>query len=294
LSSRSPAESAGVLASFRSGLAEAGFVEGRNVSIVFRWAEGRYEELRPLAAELVRLPVSVLLAAGGSPAALAAAGATSTIPVVFSGSPDPVGLRLVASLSRPGGNVTGMSTLTIELNAKSVELLKELVPKARSFAYFVNPANETSDKEGARAFQAALALGIELHVLKASTREDVDQGFQSLKNLAVDGVVVSPDPFFDSQRDRLVALAARHAVPAAYGWREYAVAGGLMSYGANIAESYRQAGLYVGRILKGEKPADLPVMQPATFALVINLRTADALGLQVPARLIERADEVIE
>jgi putative ABC transport system substrate-binding protein len=295
LSSRSPGESSPVLAAFRKGLAETGFAEGQNVAIAFRWAEGRYAELPALAAELVGLNVAVVLAAGSTPSARAAKAASSTIPVVFSGVPDPVGLGLVASLNRPGGNVTGMSTLTSELGAKSVEVLKEMLPKAALFAYLVNPSSPSAeDPETNGARMAARALGVELEIVKASTDRELDEVFPAIKALRPDGLIVSPDPFFDSRRDRLVALSAQHAMPAKYGWREYVLDGGLMSYGTDLPDNYRRAGVYVGRILKGEKPADLPVMQPDKFELVINLKTARALGLEVPPRLVERADEVIE
>jgi putative tryptophan/tyrosine transport system substrate-binding protein len=294
MSSRSPGESASVVTAFRQGLAEAGFVEGRNVVIAFRWAEGRYAELPQLAAELVGLKVAVLFAAGGTPAARAAKEATSAIPVVFSAAPDPVGFGLVASLHRPGANITGMATLTSELGAKSVEVLKDLLPKASVIAYLLNPSNPSSEAEVEGGRTAARALGVELRVLPARTERELDESFSALKDQRVDALVVSPDPFFDSRRDRLVTLAAQLAIPAKYGWREYVVAGGLMSYGTNLPDSYRRAGVYVGRILKGEKPAELPVMQPDKFELVLNAKTAKALGVQIPPHLFERADEVIE
>jgi putative ABC transport system substrate-binding protein len=294
VSSRSPEESATVVAAFRQGLAEAGFIEGQNVAVVFRWANGDYAQLPHLAAELVGLRVAVLFAAGGTPSARAAKAATKTIPVVFSAAPDPVGSGLVASLNRPGGNVTGMSTLTTELGAKSLEVLKDMLPKAAAFAYLVNPANPSVEAELGHATMAARALGIDLHTLKATTESDLDSGFEAAAKLRVAGLVVSADPFFDSRRDRLVALSLRHALPACFPWREYVVAGGLMSYGTSLTDSYRRAGLYVGRILKGEGPAELPVMQPETFVLVINLKTAKALGIEVPPSLLARADEVIE
>jgi putative tryptophan/tyrosine transport system substrate-binding protein len=294
LSSRSPGESAGVVAAFRRGLSETGFVEGQNFVIAFRWAEGRYDRLPALAVDLADMRVTVLFAAGGPPSALAAKAATSTIPIVFSAANDPVRLGLVASLNRPSGNVTGMSTFTSALAAKRVELLKELVPAAVVMAYVLNPSNPSTDLESKEALPAASALGIELHVLNASTEQELNAAFAKLPSLRAGGVVVAPEPFFDSQRDRLVALSAQHAVPAIYGFRDYVVAGGLMSYGTSITDSYRQAGNYVGRILKGEKPSDLPVMQPTKFELVLNLKTAKALGLTVPDKLLVAADEVIE
>jgi ABC-type uncharacterized transport system substrate-binding protein len=294
LSSRSPGESAGVVAAFREGLREIGFVEGQNLTIAFRWAEGRYDRLPALAAELTGLRVALLFAAGGPPSALAAKAATSTIPIVFSAASDPVRLGLVASLNRPGGNITGMSTLTISLGAKGVELLKELIPKAAVIAYLVNPSNPSGELEIKEAQAAAKALGIQLRVLKASTEAELDAAFAALIKLRADGLVIAGEPFFDSQRERIVGLAARHAVPASYAWRENVLAGGLMSYGNRLTESYRLAGIYAGRILKGEKPADLPVMQPTKFELVLNLKTAKALGLTIPQSLLVRADEVIQ
>jgi putative tryptophan/tyrosine transport system substrate-binding protein len=294
LSSRSPGESSGVVTAFQQGLREAGFVEGQNLAIAFRWAEGRYDRLASLAAELVGLRVAVLFAAGGAPSALAAKAATSTIPIVFSAANTPVELGLVASLNRPGGNITGMATFTSELGAKNIELLKELVPAAAVVAYLVNPSNPGAEMYAKKTVTAASALGIEVRVLNASTEHDLDEAFAFVAKAGVGGLVVPAEPFFDSQRDRIVALAARHAVAAIYGFREYVVAGGLMSYGASLPDSYRRGGTYVGRILKGEKSADLPVMQPTKFDLVINLKTAKALGLTVPDRLLAIADEVIE
>jgi putative ABC transport system substrate-binding protein len=294
LSSRSPGESAGVVAAFRQGLREVGFVEGENLAIAFRWAEGRYDRLPALAAELVGLRVALLFAAGGPPSALAAKAATSIIPVVFSAASDPVEIGLVPSLNQPGGNVTGMGVFNATLGAKRIELTKELKPIADGIAYLLNPSNPSSEIESKGALAAARALGIELHVLNASTEYELDAAFVAVAKLRAGVFVVSGEPFFDSQRDRLVALSARHAVAAVYAWREYVLAGGLMSYGTDLPDSYRQAGIYAGRILKGEKPANLPVMQPTKFHLALNLKTAKALGLDVPPTLIARADEVIE
>jgi putative tryptophan/tyrosine transport system substrate-binding protein len=294
LSSRSPGESADSVAAFREGLREAGFVEGQNLLIAFRWAEGRYDRLPALASDLVDLRVALLFAAGGSPSALAAKAATSKIPIVFSASNDPVSLGLISSLSRPGGNITGMSAFNWELGPKRLELLKELVPRATIIAYLVNPMNPIAETELKAALAAASALGIQLHVLNASTEQDLDAAFAAVGTRRADGLVVAGEPFFDSQRDRLVALSSRHAVAACYAWREYVVAGGLMSYGTSLIESYREAGIYAGRILKGEMPAALPVMQPTKFRLVLNHKTAKALGLTVPPALLARADEVIE
>jgi putative tryptophan/tyrosine transport system substrate-binding protein len=294
LSSRSPGESANVLAAFREGLRETGFVEGQNVAIAFRWAEGRYDRLPALAAELVGLRVTALFAAGGPPAALAAKAATSTIPIVFSAVAEPVHLGLVASLNRPGGNVTGMSNFATELWAKNVQLLKELVPTAAMIAYLVNPSTPNSEIYLKGAAAGSSVIGIDVRVLKASTEPELDEAFVSLVKLGAGGLVVPNEPFFDSKRDRIVALCARYAVPTIFTIREYALAGGLMSYGPSLSDSYRKAATYLGRILKGEKPADLPVQQPTKFEMVINLKTAKALGLTVPATVLARADEVIE
>jgi ABC-type uncharacterized transport system substrate-binding protein len=295
VSSRAPGESAGVVAAFRRCLGEAGFVEGQNLAIAFRWAEGRYDRLPALAAELVNLRVAVLFAAGGTPSALAAKEATSTIPVVFSAVNDPVRLGLVPSLNRPGGNVTGMSLLmNSELVAKSAQFLKEAVPAAAVIAFLVNPSGPSAEIYVKEASATARALGIQIPVLNASTEHDLDEAFASFGKLGASGLVVPAEPFFDSQRERIVSLAGRHAVPMISNLREYVVAGGLMSYGPSLPDSYRRAGIYVGRVLKGEKPADLPVMQPTKFEFVINLKTAKALGLEVPAQLLAIADEVIE
>jgi putative ABC transport system substrate-binding protein len=294
LSSRSPAESAGVVGAFRQGLRQAGFVEGQNLAIAFRWAEGRYETLPALAAELVGLRVAVLVSAGGTPAALAAKAATSTIPVVFWAVGDPVGSGLVASLGRPGGNVTGMSVFAPAVSAKRVELLKELLPSAGAIAFLVNPTNPFTKLEVEETQAAARTLGIRLHILTASTEEQVNAAYAGLDALNARGLIVSVDPFFDSRRERHVALSAQHRAVASYAWREYVAAGGLMSYGPSLPDSYRQAGVYAGRVIKGERPADLPVMQPTKFELAINLKTAKALGLAIPASIMLRADEVIE
>jgi len=294
LSSRSPGESVGSVAAFRRGLEEAGFTEGQNTLVAFRWAEGHYDRLPALAVDLVGLRVAVLLAAGGSPSALAAKAATSSIPIVFSASNDPVGLGLVASLNRPGGNITGMGVFNSTLGAKRLELLKEVMPSASMIAYLVNPTNPMAEIELKEAFAAASSLGIQLHVLNASTEHDLDVTFPALVKLRVRGLVVAGEPFFDSQRGRLAGLSARHAVATCYAWREYVLAGGLMSYGTSLTNSYREAGIYAGRILKGERPADLPVVQPTTFELVINLKTAKSLGLEMPPLLLARADEVLE
>jgi putative ABC transport system substrate-binding protein len=294
LSSRSPSESSTVAAAFRQGLSETGYIVGKNVAIDYRWAEGQYDRLPALAAELISLRVAAILAAGGPPSALAAKAATSTIPIVFSAASDPVGLGLVASLNRPGGNLTGMSTLTTPLVAKGVELLKELLPAATVMAYLANPSNPSGGGESKAALAAAQNLGVALHVLNASTENELVTAFKMLTTLHANGLVVAGEPFFDSRRQKIVELAATHAVPTGYAWRENVVAGGLMSYGTNLADSYRQAGVLAGRVLKGEKPSDLPVMLPTKFELTINLKTAKTLGLVVPPTLLARADEVIE
>ena len=294
LSSRSLGESAGVVAAFRRGLGEVGVIEGQNLIIAFRWAEGRYDRLPALAAELVNLRVAVLFAAGGPPSALAAKDATSTIPVVFSAVSEPIRLGLVPSLNRPGGNVTGMSFLDSELVAKSAQHLKEAVPAAAVIGFLVNPSGPSAEIYAKEAPAAARALGIQIPVLNASTEHDLDEAFASLGKLHAGGLVVPAEPFFDSQRERIVSLAAQHAVPMISSLREYVTAGGLMSYGPSLPDSYRQAGIYVGRILKGMKPHELPVMQPTKFELVINLKTAKALGLTIPETLLATADEVIQ
>ena len=294
LSSRSPGESSEVVAAFRRGLRDSGFIEGQNLLIAFRWADGRYDRLPALAAELVQLRVAAMFAAGGPPAAFAAKAATQATPVVFSAVNDPVRLGLVASLNRPGGNLTGTNSFTVELAAKGIQLLKELVPATTLVAYLVNPSNPSVENYVKEAATAASALRIAVRVLNASTEPELDDAFASLAKLGAGGLVVPGEPFFDSQRDKIVALAAGHAIAAVYTFREYAVAGGLMSYGPSLPDAYRQGGTYVGRILKGEKPADLPVMQPSKFELVLNLKTAKALGLEVPWQIQQLADEVIE
>lgn len=294
LSSRSPNESAAVAAAFRQGLAQAGFVVGQNMAIEYRWAEGQYDRLPALAAELVNLKVAAILAAGGPPSALAAKKATTTIPVIFSAADDPVGLGLVASLSRPGGNVTGMSLFNATLVAKRLALLHELVPSARVIAYLTNPANPGVILEVKAAQEAAKTFGLELQVIDASTDQEIEAAFARLIQQRIGAVVVAGEPFLDSRRAAIVELAAKYAVPASYSWRENVAIGGLLSYGTTISESYRSAGVYCGRVLKGERPADLPVMQPTKFEMTINLKTARTLGINVPPALLTAADEIIE
>jgi putative ABC transport system substrate-binding protein len=279
---------------FRQGLSETGYVEGRNVAIEYRWANGKYDRLPALATDLVRSQVAVIAACATSAPGLAAKAATSTIPIVFQTGGDPVQDGLVASMNRPGGNVTGVSRLAVTTAPKRLELMRELSPKATVIGLLVNPTNPRSELVVQQIEEAARALGLRLHVLKASTEGELDSGFASLVQLGVGALLVAQEPSYFRWREQIIALAARHAIPATYGQREYPAAGGLMSYDASVADSFRQVGLYVGRILKGEKPADLPVQQPTKFELVINLKTAKALGLTVPPTLLARADEVIE
>jgi putative ABC transport system substrate-binding protein len=293
LSVRSPGEAAGVLAAFHQGLRETGYVEGQNVAIEYRWAEGRYDRLPALAADLVGRRIDVI-AAIAAPSTVAAKNTTSAIPIVFLTGTDPVDDGLVASLARPGGNLTGVSILTLEMMPKRLELISELVPKARTIALLVNPNNPNADPIIRGAQVAARTKGVGLKIVRAGSESEIDAAFASLIQLQAGALLVGTDPLFTSRREQMVALASRHAVPAMYEYREFPDAGGLISYGANLPGTWRQLGTYVGRILKGEKPADLPVQQSTIFELVVNLNTAKALGLTVPPSILARADEVIE
>jgi putative tryptophan/tyrosine transport system substrate-binding protein len=294
LSGGSPAPSAPLVAAFHQGLSETGYVEGQNVTIEYRWAEGSYDRLPALAADLVGRKVDLIVAAAGSASALAAKSATSTIPIVFTGIGDPVAIGLVASLARPGGNVTGFGNLSVETMSKRLELLSELVPQAGVIALLVNPNSPITEPVIREVQEAARAKGVQLPILKAGTESEIDAAFASLAELHAGGLVVVADPVFFARREQLLALASRHAVPAIYDWREFVATGGLISYGSSLTAIWRQVGIYAGRILKGEKPADLPVQRPTTFELVVNLNTAKALGLTVPPSILARAGEVIE
>ena len=294
LHSGSPSLYTRSLRAFHRGLGETGYIEGRSVAVEYRWAENSYDRLPALAADLVQHQVSVI-AAATTPAALAAKAATTAIPVVFEIGGDPVKLALVSSLSRPGGNVTGVTQLTLGLAPKGLEILHELLPAARLMALLVNPAMPAvAESQASEARSAALALGLELQVLNASSQRDFDGVFAALSQSRAGGLVIAGEPFFTSRNEELATLAARHAVPAIYIRREFAAAGGLVSYGNDNADTYRLAGAYTGRILNGEKPGDLPVQQATKLELVINLKAATALGLTIPPSLLARADEVIE
>jgi putative ABC transport system substrate-binding protein len=293
LSPHSPESEGFRLTAFRQGLGETGYIEGQNVAIEYRGAQGRYDRLPDLAADLVRRHVAVI-AAVTIPSTFAAKAATSTIPIAFLAGVDPVQSGLVASLNRPGGNMTGVAILTAELAAKRLDLLHELVPTATVVALLVNPADPVTDVEMRTLQDAARSLGLQPHILRASSASEIDAAFGTIVELGAHALVVSTDPFFTDQHAQIVALAARDAVPAIYVWREYAAAGGLMSYGTDLADSFRQAGVYTGKILKGAKPADLPVEQVVKVELVINLATAKTLGLTISPALLGRADEVIE
>jgi putative ABC transport system substrate-binding protein len=284
-----------VMVPFKQGLGDLGFVEGHNVTIEYRWADSRYDRLPELAADLVQRQVSAIAVPSNTPASRAAKAATATIPIVFGVGDDPVRLGLVASLSRPGGNATGVNFFIGELAAKRLGLLHEFVPAASRIAVLANPTDAMRTSSNVRDLEAAArALGLQIIVLMASTNEEIDAAFSTIARERADALFVLADSFFATRRVHLAILAARHAVPAAYGQRDYAEAGGLMSYGTNLADARRQVGVYTGRILRGEKPADLPVLQPTKFEFIINLQTAKTLGLDVPPTLLARADEVIE
>jgi putative ABC transport system substrate-binding protein len=294
LSSRASDDTPNLTAAFHQGLKETSYAEGQNVAIEYRWANNQHERLPELAADLVRRGAGLIAAFGGNVSALAAKAATATVPIIFAVGGDPVELGLVASLNRPGGNLTGVSLLLGLLGAKRLELMRELVPTPTIIAVFINPTNPSARIYAQDAEQAAHALGQQIQILSASSDRDIEAAFAALAPLRAGAVLVTTDAFFIGRREQLVALAARYAVPAIYEYRDFSAAGGLVSYGPSIADAYRQAGIYAGRILKGTKPADLPVLQPTKFELVINLKTAKALGLEIPDKLLARADEVIE
>jgi putative tryptophan/tyrosine transport system substrate-binding protein len=294
LNPTSPEPNVDRLRAFRQGLKEAGYVEGENVKIEYRWAENQVDRLPMLAAELVRQRVNVIATTGGEEVALAAKAATMTIPILFGVSEDPVPSGLVASHSRPGGNATGVNFLITELGSKQLGLLHELIPAAARVGLLVNPKSRTTERAIRDVTAAASAIGLQVDIVQTSDSREIESAFGTLVHNKADALVVGPDPFFASRRLQLAILAARHVLPVVYNVREYAEAGGLMSYGTNVRDAYRQIGVYVGRILKGAKPADLPVVQSSKFELVINLPTARALGIEVPPNLLARADEVIE
>jgi ABC-type uncharacterized transport system substrate-binding protein len=295
LGGQSPDPWAGRLQEFHRGLGELGFVEGQNLSIEYRWAHGRNELLPSMASDLVRQQVKVIIAPGSTPAVLAAHATTKTIPIVFEIASDPIELGLVSGLSKPGGNVTGVTTLNLEIGPKRLELLHNAIPSASVIGLLINPTNPRLAETNLKSIQSAgRTLGLERHVLHASTEDEFDTAFEELKKIKVGGLLIAADPFFSSHVKQLAALSIRHAIPSVYQFREFAIAGGLLSYGTSFTQSFRIVGNYTGRILKGEKPADLPVQQATAVELIINQRTAEALGVTVPQALISRADEVIE
>ena len=282
-----------MVAAYRKGLEEAGYVEGKNVLIESRWADGQYDRLPEFMADLIKRKVAVIMA-GGPPAALAAKAATSTIPVVFTTGDNPVQTGLVTSLSRPGGNVTGVNVLYTDLESKKLGLLRDVVPQAGVVAALVNQTRPVAASQTAELQAAAQKFGQRIQIINAATEQDIEPAFASMAQLKVGALLQAADPFFNTVRDQIVSLAARHAIPAIYEQRAFVAAGGLMSYGTNLADAYRQAGVYTGRILKGEKPADMPVVQATKFELVLNLKTAKALSLNIPSGLLTIADEIIE
>jgi putative ABC transport system substrate-binding protein len=282
------------IAAFREGLKESGYVEGQNVAVEYRWAEGQYERLPELAADLVRQQVSVIFVGGGAPAELAVKAATTTIPIVFSTGGDPVRSGLVASLNQPSGNITGVYHFATGLEAKRLGLLHEMLPKATPIAVLINPNYADAENQLRDVQEAAARLGVQLVVVRANAESDFNAAFSTVVQQRSGALLVCASPFFNNRREQLVVLAARHALPTIYEWRDFAAAGGLMSYGTSLADAYRQVGVYVGLILKGAKPADLPIVQATRFEFVINLSTAKALGIEVPPTLLARADEVIE
>jgi putative tryptophan/tyrosine transport system substrate-binding protein len=294
LGAESPIAFASRVRAFRQGLSETGYVEGRNVAIEFRWAEGQHNRLPALAADLVGHQVTVIVAPGGAPAALAAKSATTTIPIVFEMGADPIEIGLVGSLSRPGGNLTGVTSLSVEVTPKRLEFLQELIPTADLFAVLINPTSPTADSQSRNLQTFARARGLQLHVLQASSERDFDTVFATLPQLRVAGLVFASDTMFGTHGEQIATFTVRHAVPAIHQSRDFTIAGGLMSYGGSFFESHRQAGVYTGRIIKGDKPADLPVQQVTKVELFINLKTAKTLGMTFPLSLLGRADQVIE
>ena len=293
LHARTPEDSNPQVAAFRRGLSESGYTEGQSVTVEYRWGRGQYDQLPAMAAELVRRPVA-LLVAGSEPAALAAKAATSTIPIVFSVGTDPVKLGLVTSFNQPGGNATGMLMLTTMLEAKRLGLLHELVPRAQTLGILLNPNFTTAQNQLVDLQEAVKSIGLRLQVFRASNVAEIEAAYEAIARERIPAVMVAADAFFDTRREQLIALAARHAVPVMYQFREYAAAGGLMSYWIDLPDNYRHVGVYAGRVLRGTKPADLPVMQTTKFEFVINLKTAKALGVKISDNLISLADEVIE
>jgi putative tryptophan/tyrosine transport system substrate-binding protein len=294
ISTRTSGDSAAVIAAFHQGLNQAGYSDRQDVAIEYRWAEGQYDRLPALAADLVRSKVSVIVAAGGDPAAQAAKAATATIPVVFVTGTDPLKAGLVSSFNRPSGNLTGVHVFLVGLGAKRLGLLHDLVPKASLIAVLANPNMPPAGSELRDVQEAAGSLGLKLHILRAGDEPEIDNAFATMMRERADALLVAADPFFTSQRDQIIELAARYAIPAIYELREYAAAGGLMSYGPSLTDGYRQVGVYAGKILKGAKPGDLPVVQPTKLDLVINLKTAKTLGFTIPPGVLAIADEVIE